>query len=142
MIALVVGGLVLLAFFVLFLLTFRNTHPYNVDWTDYFIRNRLLVFFSQGLMHKILFFVPVALAFLYLCAARLKQTAFYALYPATVLYLAPSWLIEQRYYIPPVVLFLLFRERDEERIEWIMTVVWAAISLSLLYVIERGKFFF
>jgi len=131
----------LLAFFLLYIFTFQNTHPYNVDWTHYFIRNWLLVFFTQSIVHKVIFFIPVAIAILYLCATRLREKAFYALYPLTLLYLVPSWLIESRYYIPPITLFLLCRKEDSSRTRWMTTVLWAAVSLVLLHGMRNDLFF-
>ena len=72
---------------------------------------------------------------------RLKRRAELLLYPMTLLFLFPSWLIEHRYYIIPFSLFLLLREQESERAEAGIALFSIIVSLGLyLPVIERTFF--
>ncbi len=101
---------VFFACFSLYLLFYHNDHGYNQDAHSVFLRNRILVFSVSSEFIRRVFFIPCFIALLSLGVTVLRKPAFYLLYPLTILYLLPSWLIEQRYYFIPLVLFLLFRE--------------------------------
>jgi alpha-1,2-glucosyltransferase len=113
----VLVALLLSAFYVFFLYTFKNDHPYNQSQA--FLRNRILAFSCQDIWHKTTFFIPVALSLLSLSVVRLRDPRYYLLYPFTVLCLLPSWLIEDRYCMIPVVFFLLFVETREKVVEYV-----------------------
>jgi alpha-1,2-glucosyltransferase len=130
----------LLAVTVVFLFTFRSTHGYNVQWGDYFLRNKLLIFFTATLWLKLLFLVPVLVMVGYLCVVRLPA-GWWLLYPASVLFLLPSWLVEQRYYFIPLALFLAVREREEQRWEAAQITYAACWSLVLLWLISSTRYF-
>jgi alpha-1,2-glucosyltransferase len=123
-------SLLLVACYVFFLCTFKNDHEYNQP--QGFIRNRILVFSAQGLWHKTLFFIPLALNLLSLSVARLQDPRYYLLYPFTVLYLLPSWLIEDRYCIIPVVFFLLFVKTRAKAVEYATPVLYVVYLLCLI----------
>jgi alpha-1,2-glucosyltransferase len=127
--------------FLLYLPTFVNTHPYNTRWGECFLRNRALIYFTSSLPLKALFFIPVALAIMAVSVAPLKERAYRLAYLFSVIYLLPSWLIEQRYYIIPFSLFLLFREQGSKTQE-IAALLWS-ILLSAFFVfgIRNGLFF-
>jgi alpha-1,2-glucosyltransferase len=71
----------------------------------------------------------------------LQQKAFLLLYPATVLALLPIWMIEQRYYLAPFTLFLLFRKAEAPWLEWILTLWLAILSFLILGGIRSDSFF-
>ncbi len=131
----------LLAFAVFFLFTFVNDHPDNQAMYSFFLRNRILVFFTASVALKLLFFLPVAYSVLSLAVTRLWHRSFVLLYPLTVIFLVPSWLIEQRYYLIPFILFVLVRERRSNALEYITTVLYVMVSLGLLAGIAQGAFF-
>lgn len=142
-----------LAVFLFYLLTFTNSHSYNVQWGNYFIRNAILIFSTQTAAHKALFFIPVFIAIAALISTRLERPAHYLLYPASIFFLVPSWLVEQRYYMIPFTLFLVFagpffpshtdgaRPLPETIIDW----TWAALSIAacvaLLILVAKGRAF-
>ena len=53
----------------------------------------------------------------------------------------PSWLIEQRYYLPAFALFMLFRESASPRVERALLAVNVVMALSLFVGITEGWFF-
>jgi alpha-1,2-glucosyltransferase len=115
-----------------FLLMFINDHPYNIDWEEYFIRNWVLITFTSTLGLKLLFFTAAAYGALSLAVTPLLRRSAYLIYPCTFLYLLPSWLIEQRYYIIPLTLFILFKKEGPRWLEITTILLFIVISASLL----------
>lgn len=123
----------LLGVYLIFLLTFESTHPYNQTFPDYYIRNQLLMTVTSGLIWKSAFFLPVAFALLSLAVTRLRELRFYWLYPFTALSLVPFWLIEPRYAFVPLSLFILFKEERSAWIEGTTLVFYVILSVMLVY---------
>jgi alpha-1,2-glucosyltransferase len=90
----------LVALFAVYWLGFVNTHPYNLDGYDYYLRNALLAKLTETPQARLLTFIPVACAALGLSSVPLHR-AWWLIYPFTVLVLLPEWLVEQRYYLIP-----------------------------------------
>ncbi len=139
--------------YLFFLVSFTNTHPYNVKWGDYFIRNAILIFSTQDLAHKTLFFMPISIALAALISTELDTPAQYLLYATSVLFLIPSWLVEQRYYIIPFTLFLVSAHsffspdsiKTHTRIQSIVSWAWVGLLITacvaLVILMEKGKVF-
>ena len=136
--------IVWVASFLIFLVywyTFNPDHPYNALAPHYFLRNLILTKITQSDFFKLLFFMPVLYSVWLLYLMPLRNKVYYLLYPLTVLFLTPSWLIEQRYYIIPVVLFLIFRKPLSKPVE-IIQFCYNIILLALLMpLILAGKAF-
>ena len=131
------GWLGLGVLFVTFWRGFSVDHPYNTQLAEPFLRNDVLTFFSSCWFSRLLFFVPVALAVLSLRTVRLRRH-WWLLYPFTILFLLPAWLIEQRYYLIPLSLFLLAREPISDLVERIQLGWFFVMSIALFVVVERG----
>ncbi len=131
-------GLIMLFF--TFWFGFINDHHYNTDYGYYFLRNAILIYFSSGGFQKLLFFIPVALAVLWLWVVPLRRN-WWLLYPFTVLALLPAWLVEQRYYLISLTLFLLAREPESRAVEYLQLALFAALALPIFIVIERQWWF-
>ena len=99
---------VLSILFLIFIVTFTINHPHNFR-SDYFLRNWLLHHLKDMFKYQVYAFVGITWALLSLAVTPFRAQAQYWLYPITALALLPVWLIEQRYYIMPFVLFMLFR---------------------------------
>ena len=130
---------ILLVVGAIFWFTFENSHPYNQH--TFAIHNWILVYFTADNAKKALFFLPVAFSLLYLAVTRLRTRHMYLLYPFTVLFLLPSWLIEPRYYIVPFAFFHLFRVSQGRKTE--VALVWWSALLSgiVLFGILSKRFF-
>lgn len=117
--------LLLLALFLLvFLFTFTVSHPFNQDMRYW--RNVVLVTVTHEWWAWVLFALSMVLALLALITVRLQAAGAWLLYPISVLYLGGSWLIDMRYAIIPLVLFLLLREKrswKEEMVQYAYQVV-------------------
>lgn len=102
----IILGLVTLA--ILYKFCFDISHPYNFP-SDYFIRNWMLYKLKDRPIWFALSFLSIAWALLSITVTKLKTPAYYWLYLITLISLLPVHLIEQRYYIVPLTLLLLFR---------------------------------
>jgi alpha-1,2-glucosyltransferase len=127
--------------FLFFYLTFANDHPYNQESHAFFLRNRVLLFAASSPMNRALYLLPAVLSILSLAVTRMRQPVFLLLYPVTLLFLVPSWLVEQRYYFIPFTLFLLFRERYPRTVEYGMAALHVVVAYVFLFGIVGDMFF-
>jgi alpha-1,2-glucosyltransferase len=132
----------LLALLFLFTLaTFKNDHPYNQASHAFFLRNKILLWSQETYLHKIIFFLPIAGSVLFLLFTPLLSSSLWLLYPIAVLSLIPDWLIEQRYYLIPFVLFLLFRKHEHPVVEYGTVILSAVLSAIFLIAITHDVYF-
>lgn len=130
-------------FFVLFMATFDITHPYNTEpWAQWFVSNRILSYFLQSPLHKALFFLPILWSVLSLSCTRLYAREFYLIYPLSIVALLPLWHVDPRYFLPPFVLFLLFKEDDSRPVQLITGLFYAGASGYFLHEIVTYEYFF
>lgn len=126
--------------FVIYMKTFKIVHLHNFP-SDYFLRNWLLYFLDGHFRYKILAFGLVALTLLSLLVTPFRNQSGYWLYPVSILALAPVSLIEQRYYIVPFTLFMLFRIPKDRTTETILLVWFVALSAAITWGMSTMKFF-
>lgn len=124
-----------------YLLTYHATHPYNQPPLWFYLRNRLLHATSRIFPIKLLAFLPVMAGLLGFLLAPMGQRRFKLLVPLTLLSIGVMPLIEQRYYLVPMSLFLVFRRSTPLLWEKINTAFYITASFLLLYGTSRGKFF-
>ncbi len=132
--------LILVAVFAVFWFGFTNDHPYNREQGDFFLRNGILIAATSAPLMKLLFFVPVALTLLSLPSVP-QRRHIWLVYACTLMFLLPSWLIEQRYDLIPLTLFILYRNPASDVTEWLQTSLSVALSVALFVPIERGDLF-
>ena len=101
----------------------------------------ILGYFNKGFLIKSLLFLPIAYSFLSLFVTEFKRKSFYLLYLFSFLFLLPSWLIEQRYYLIPFSLFILFKKEENKLVENLGIWLYVIFSLIIFYLIGSGKFF-
>jgi alpha-1,2-glucosyltransferase len=133
-------GVILLAYG-FYLLTFKNDHIYNQINTEYFLRNIVLVQATSSLAWKSLFFLPVVYGGLSLAVTPLHSPRHYLLYPFTLLYLLPSWLVEPRYTLLPFCLFILYKMEMPEWLEYLTLGLWMLASYVLLVYTSSMTYF-
>jgi len=129
------------AFFALYLATFVNDHPYNQIGLNFFLRNQILVAADANLGSRVLFFLPVLLGALSLWVIPLRRGLLYLLLPVSLLFVMPSWLIEQRYYLVPYTLYLLCMERQRPFVERALLVYGVLLSGVFFAGIQQQLFF-
>ena len=125
---------------VLYFGTFRVDHPNNIGLNHY-VRNALLETMTASTGAGVVISVAMALAVLSLCVIRLRQPVQYLIYPFAALSVMPSWLIEQRYYLPAFTLFMLFRESASPRVERTLLAVNVIMAFCLFVGVMEGWFF-
>jgi alpha-1,2-glucosyltransferase len=131
----------LIALFVGYMASFSVTHVYNLGLPEFHLRNRVLAWLDGDWLWRALAFIGMAWTLLTLAVTRLKTSSGYWLYPVTVAALLPVELIEQRYYIVPMVFFLLLRERGRPSVEWSLLIWFALLSAGLTAAIASQRYF-
>lgn len=101
----------------------------NHAYYDYFIRNAFIAFVAHG-WARVCFCILVALAACSIVFTRFRDPRGALVYPFSIVCLASSVLIENRYAIIPFALWMAFREENSPR--W-MILVWVALSSLLAY---------
>ena len=120
---------------------FRADNPYNTALPSYNIRNGFLLAVGADPLVRAATGVVVALAASGLAFTRLRPRAAYWLYPIATLSLAASWLVEQRYALVPLVLWLAFREHRGRMIEWATAALWLILAVFVFHGMIALRFF-
>lgn len=115
--------------YAVYMITFDATHDYN--YNEHYIRNRLLSWLRDDALNQSLLFIPMLWAFYSLLLTPFREKKYYWLYPITILYLLPIGLIEPRYFIVPVVLFMLFRKPMDERLEYLTAAIYIPVTMFI-----------
>ncbi|MDO8469257.1 MAG: hypothetical protein Q7S29_05895 [Candidatus Peribacter sp.] len=121
--------LLLAVLFILFTVGFHVDHPANSEAGR--LRDVILLAAAAGGTKGFLFWFAGAIAVGTMLVIPLSRRSFLWIYPLSVLYLGGSWLIETRYAIVPLVLFLLLRKPNSWRTEILQ---FAFNALLLLWV--------
>lgn len=108
---------------------FRVHHPYNTFEGDYFLRNTLLQTVARETGPRIAFGAIATLAACGLAFTRFVRPEAWLLLPLSLLFVGASWLIETRYAIVPMALFLVLRLPERDWIERITLAWWIAVAL-------------
>lgn len=90
---------------------------------------------------KAISFLPIAYSILSLCVTRLQRKSFYLLYPFTALSLMVLPIIEIRYAFIPFAFFLLFKQKDSEKITLATLATYVIPNICIIYLIIDGSFF-
>jgi alpha-1,2-glucosyltransferase len=130
-----------LAVFAAFWWGFRADNPYNTAFPNYYVRNGLLIAIGADPAVRAAVGAVVALAACGLAFTRLRPPAAYWLYPIAALSLVASWLVEQRYALVPLVLWLAFREHRGRAIEWATAALWLALAVFVFRGMIALRFF-
>jgi alpha-1,2-glucosyltransferase len=127
------GGCVLSS---LYLITFRNTHPYN--FLPWWLHNKVVLLATSSLGWELVFLVPVLCQSLVFVCTPFWRTELYLLYPVAIVYLAASWLIEPRYFFIPLMLFALFRKPGHQSVEWALAAWNVLGGIALFWGVCHG----
>lgn len=125
----------------LVMISFEVTHPYNLALPEFHLRNGVLKLLDSDWRLLLLGSLAMTWSVLTLAVTRVKRPIGLWLYPVTALALLPVELIEQRYYIVPIVLFLLFREARDTRAEIALLIWFLILSSGLTAAIASTRYF-
>jgi len=133
----------LLVLFLFYMLTFVNDNPNNSNPAGmyYFVNNTILIIFTSSVLLKVLFFIPIAYSVLSIAVTKLHQKSDYLLYPFTILFLMPSWMVSTRYHMIPLILFLLFRKESSKSVEYSTIALYMISAAVLFFGISNHKIF-
>lgn len=112
-----------------FVALFAVDHPYNRAVPQFNVRNAALLYIDAHLVAKVAFGIAATLA---ACALAGNGTAVrhgWLLLPFAAVALCAAWLIEPRYSLAPLALYLALRRRESAPIEWITLALWAALAV-------------
>ncbi len=130
-----------LTLFALYWFGFRADNPYNGAMPAFLPRNAFLLALDREPWLRAAAGIVMVVAFCGLAATRLRPSAAAWLYPIAAFFLAASWLIEQRYALVPIVLWLAFREQRARWMEYATLALWLVLAVCLFSGVVTGRFF-
>jgi alpha-1,2-glucosyltransferase len=130
-------GLSLAALYFAYMYLFKVDHAYNQQHK--FLRNVLVMWASSNMLTKTLFFAPIAVGFAALWTTPLVRRSYWIWVPVFLLGLLPESLIEQRYAIVPLSLWMLMRRDGTPFAETLTALSNLAVSMWLLQHIVSGQ---
>ena len=119
--------------------TFHADNPYNTFGPEIYPRNALLLMIDHATAWRAGAALLAALAACTLCVTRLRPAGAFWLAPAALLALAASWLIDQRYAMVPLVLWLALREHRARGVELATVALWLPFAVYLTLAIVQGR---
>lgn len=122
--------LLLLVFCLLFIFGFSATHPINQQGGQ--LRDAILLAVTTQAVPRTVFLLAGVLALLMILVTPLQRPSFFLLYPIAFLSLSTLWMIETRYALVPLVLFMLLRKSLSWRME-IMQVAYNFVVLAWIF---------
>ncbi|MBN8727628.1 MAG: hypothetical protein J0H15_07980 [Xanthomonadales bacterium] len=129
------------AVFAVFWWGFHVDNPYNTVWPWFYIRNGLLLAVDGQPLWRAAFGLVATAAACGLAFTRLRPPGAAWLYVFAAVFLAASWLIEQRYVLVPFVLWLAFREQRGALIEYATFALWLVLAIFVFAGMVGGHFF-
>lgn len=136
------AGLLLLGgAFLAYMGTYSNPHPYNQADLLEFLHNQLLHALSSSALVRALAFLPIAWMVLTAWTTPLREGRLNWLYPAALASAAMHPLIEPRYYLPALLLFLLWRPAMSDGWENGSLLYGMTFSVVMLFGTVTGAFF-
>jgi alpha-1,2-glucosyltransferase len=120
---------------------FRADNPYNTAYPAYYLHNHLPMLIEQRPWIRAFAAAVVAATACGLASTRLLPTSAYWLFPTAALFLAASWLVELRYALVPLVLWLAFREQRNRSIEYATLALWLVLAVCMIHGTVTNRFF-
>lgn len=117
------------------------SHPYNQINLDYYYRNGLFLALNQNLLARVSFGIFVGITLAFVLRSAKEEPRLWLWLPVAACSVVFMPLLEFRYAIPAIAIFILLRRASTERVE-----VWVAMQNIFLggmvfLGVERGVFF-
>ncbi|MFO1367740.1 MAG: hypothetical protein U1F46_02020 [Marinagarivorans sp.] len=125
--------------FPLYIATFWTEHGYNNFGG--FIHNEVVIWLKASLAHKVYAYLGIVWCFYSLVVTPLAEKRFFWLYPLSALAVVPHSLVEPRYFIVPIVLFLALRKRNGDDLEYVILSIYVIATWYLCTEIRAGAIF-
>jgi alpha-1,2-glucosyltransferase len=121
--------------------TYFIDHYYNGPQLWFYLHNRLLFWTTSNEVLKLLTFVAISWSVLSLVVTKLLKRSQYLLYIFAAASILPFPLVEQRYYLVSMALFMAFRERQSILVESSLIVIYLVTCSWLVWGIYQAYFF-
>lgn len=129
------------AAFALYWWSFHADNPYNTALPAFLPRNAFLLALDRDAWWRAGAGLVMVVAVCGLASSRLHPRGAIWLYPVGCFFLASSWLIEQRYVLVPLVLWLAFRQMRSCWMEWATLALWLVLAVLIIAGVDAGRFF-
>ncbi|MBN2382556.1 hypothetical protein JXQ70_06720 [bacterium] len=133
--------LMIIPLFIVYLATFKTPHPFNQSRFSYYLTNQILEAMQSSLFIKSICFLPILVAGLYLFNLKLIIPFHRPIQLVIVLALVAHPLVQIRYYLVPLALFILFQKRTRTMVDYVQAAFFLVLSLIMLPGIAGGRFF-
>jgi alpha-1,2-glucosyltransferase len=127
--------------FALYWWTFRADNPYNSALPDFYPRNAFVLALDSDWTWRAGAGLVMTLAACGLAQTKLRPSGAGWLYPFAAIFLMSSWLIEQRYALVPLTLWLAFRQQRRCAVESVTLALWLFLAVWVFWGIATGRFF-
>jgi len=134
-------AIAVIAGFAVYWATWSNPHPYNQAHLRFWLHNEVLYWVDHAPAFRALLYVPIAWSALALLSTRLPEARMAALHVFAPLAALLHPLVEQRYYLPAMMLYVLWRPPVDARWERATLIAYVPAGLVLLGGIAFGAFF-
>lgn len=130
--------------FFIYMLTYEHPHKYNTKELSFYRHNLFIYYTSDVYWLRMLSYVGIAWMFLTYwvsCLHSVCKTKIVLLLPFSLLSIVPLPLIEHRYYIVTLCLFMVFRPPVPRRYEFLMLLIYIGLTAYIAYYLSRMVFF-
>jgi alpha-1,2-glucosyltransferase len=137
--------LLLIFMFFVYMTTYEHPHKYNTKELSFYLHNLFLYYSCDVYWLRILSFFAMAwMALSYYAASKYgkDRKPLLLLLPVSLLSTVPLPLIEQRYYLVSLSLFIALRPPVPEKFTVLTLIYYIGVTGYALYHISRMKFFF
>jgi alpha-1,2-glucosyltransferase len=130
--------------FIIYMATYSNSHQYNSFGLSFYLRNVVLHYTVEFPIAKALTFVPIvwsALTFYLIAQESSDKWRMWALYIFVAISVIPLPLVEQRYYIVALVMFLAFKPSTHPLADRFCLFMYLPMSAAVLFFISKAMIF-
>jgi alpha-1,2-glucosyltransferase len=120
---------------------FRADNPYNTVFPAYYVHNGLVALLDPHGPVRAIGSGVFAFAACGLALIPLRPRSGHALWPVAGVFLAASWLVELRYAMVPLVLWLALRRTLSPGIEYATLALWAFLAVFLCHATATHSLF-
>jgi alpha-1,2-glucosyltransferase len=114
---------------------------YNGPQLWFYLHNRILFWTTDSEILKLLTFVAISWSVFSLVVTKLLKPSQYLVYLFAAASILPFMLIDQRYYLVSMVLFMSFRERQSTLVESAHIIIYLIACACLIWGIHQSYFF-
>lgn len=128
------------AVFAAYVAGFAVTNPFDLVATDHFLHNAVLAAVNRGGPVWWAFGLIAVVAACGIAGTRFDRPQYWLMFPFALFYLATSWLIEGRYSLIPLALWLVLRRQESNLCERLTLALWVPVAVYFLFGVIDGRF--